>query len=158
MKRTHITNTPIKSIRTNRQPQTVDSKPRGFWYGVDGDWERWCRAEEFGLSGEMLEYELILGSERMLTLSNVLDIDIFHEQYKAQLPGMSYFYNIDWSRVTAEYDGIKIAPYQWERRLHGEAHSWYYVWDCASGCIWRPKGVKLRLLKNRVVAGEPELH
>jgi len=35
--------------------------------------------------------------------------------------------------VSKEYDGIEIAPYQWDARL---SLIWYYGWDVASGCIW----------------------
>lgn len=148
--RTHINkDTKPITLRVCREEQKVDFKPFGFWYGVNGDWERWCRAEQWGLHGTMYEHELTLGQENLLILSSVADIDCFHNEFKASLfPGLKYFQYIDWRRVVQKWDGIEIAPYQWDRRHAGEAHSWYYPWDCASGCIWRPKGARLTLLRE----------
>ncbi len=44
-------------------------------------------------------------------------------------------YQLEWDKVKDKYQGIIIAPYQWECRLALET-CWYYGWDCASGCIW----------------------
>lgn len=145
--RTHITTKKLRAIRQETRPQKIDFKPNGFWYGVDGDWERWCKSEDWGLSKdkENLEYEVTLGDENLLILSSVAEIDAFHEKHKAELcPSVSDY--IDWKAVVEQYDGIEIAPYQWDRRHSGAAHRWYYVWDCASGCIWRPKGVTVKLV------------
>jgi hypothetical protein len=49
-------------------------------------------------------------------------------------------YEIDWYRVAEQYDGIIITPYIYERRLT-EYTTWYYSWDCASGCIWNGKAI-----------------
>ena len=149
MKRTHITIKPIKKVRRETRPQEVDHKPKGFWYGIDGDWERWCKGEDWGLSKdeENLEYELTLGRENLLILTTVAEIDAFHEKYKAELCRGAEDY-IDWRLVTEKYDGIEIAPYQWGRRFEGDAHRWYYGWDCASGCIWRPKGLTVKLVNT----------
>lgn len=149
--RTHISKSPIlRRIRATRG-QKVDHKPLGFWYGVDGDWERWCRAEQWGLHGEMFEHELTLGKERLLILSSVSAIDSFHEEFKGK-PHLNcqWLEYIDWARVAEQWDGVEIAPYQWDRRLSGEAHNWYYSWDCASGCIWRPKGITMKLARTVV--------
>jgi hypothetical protein len=129
------------------KPQTVDFKPQGFWYSVDEDWERWCRSEQPDwLEGHHTHY-VFLGKERLVYIKDVLELDAFHKRYKAN-PfihiGLSTEY-IDWRLVAAEYDGIEIAPYLWERRLMGPPHSWYYSWDCASGCVWRPRGIQVKL-------------
>jgi hypothetical protein len=149
--RTHISKRQkIGRILPPKESQKIDHKPMGFWWGVDGDWERWCRAEEWGLHGEMFEHELILGDEKLLLLKTVADIDCFHVNYGARiLPGLHLGY-INWAKVAQNFDGIEIAPYQWDRRSTGIAHSWYYSWDCACGCLWRPRGAKLRLLKTVV--------
>ena len=42
---------------------------------------------------------------------------------------------IRWQDVALDYQGILIAPYQWSLRLDKDFR-WYYMWDCASGCIW----------------------
>jgi hypothetical protein len=145
MKRTHITIKPMKKVRRETRPQEIDHKPKGFWYGIDGDWERWCKGEDWGLSKdkENLEYELVLADENILMLSSVVEIDKFHELYEGSLSGILAL--INWKAVAEKYDGIEIAPYQWNRRFEGTAHHWYYGWDCASGCIWRPKGCSVKL-------------
>lgn len=51
---------------------------------------------------------------------------------------------ISWKKVRKNYDGIIIAPYQWDCRNASET-TWYYPWDCASGCIWNLEKVSLRL-------------
>lgn len=145
IKRTHITPKVLKKIRPEMREQEIDSKPKGFWYGIDGDWERWCRAEEWGLADVSDEYELTLRDENLLQISSVEELDAFHKVYHAHIGGFIRNY-IDWEAVAEKYDGIEIAPYQWERRLDGPAHRWYYGWDCASGCIWRPKGVTIKLI------------
>lgn len=147
--RTHISKSRMIGPIQAAGEQKADFKPVGFWYGVDGDWERWCRGEQWGLHGEMFEHELALGKERLLVLSSASDIDSFHDEFKGELfPGCKYFEYVDWQRVAERWDGIEIAPYQWDRRLNGAAHTWYYAWDCASGCIWRPKGVTARLARS----------
>ena len=50
----------------------------------------------------------------------------------------------DWKLIAQEFDGIEIAPYQWEIRMDYNFF-WYYGWDCASGCLWRPKNLTLEL-------------
>ena len=57
--------------------------------------------------------------------------NIYDPIYINKLKGIYY---IDWSSTYKNYDGIVIAPYQWNCR-YGD-HIWYYTWDCASGCIW----------------------
>jgi hypothetical protein len=50
-------------------------------------------------------------------------------------------FEIEWRKVAERFDGIIIAPYIWQRRLDLES-SWYYSWDCASGCIWNASAVR----------------
>jgi hypothetical protein len=42
------------------------------------------------------------------------------------------------------WDGLEIAPYLHRMRL--SSFSWYYTWDCASGCIWNASRVSIKLL------------
>lgn len=136
-----------KEITVRPMEQTgIDFKPKGFWYSVDGDWERWCKED----SGWEFPYthDVKLGGERILRLESVTDIDMFHDAYKGKVSAAEWYREnyIDWVAVARAYDGIEIAPYQWARRLDGAAHKWYYGWDCASGCIWRPNGVICKLI------------
>lgn len=116
-------------------------KPDGLWVSVKGDddWLEWCRIEEFGDHGKMRDVEHTVAltcTANVLMLTNPFEIRDFTAEYA--LPSRNYDYmgdRIDWPRVTGEYDGIIIAPYQWSCR-NGEGTFWYYTWDCASGCIW----------------------
>jgi hypothetical protein len=106
-------------------------KPHGLWVSVDGedDWPSWCRAEQYAVDrlSHSTRLRLTPGAN-VLRLCTPRDLDTFASTYAAD--GYPF---LDWSAVTAEYGGVVIAPYQWSRRL---ALSWYYSWDCASGCIW----------------------
>jgi hypothetical protein len=95
-----------------------------------------------GYALDCFEYETVIvlsDSANILRLWCPADIDAFHEGYSVQ--DRYYRPKIDWARVAEEYQGIIIAPYCWQRRLDGPAHSWYYGWDCASGCIWDAEAI-----------------
>lgn len=155
--RTHISGSAAVEVREVKQEAHNHDgglwKPRGLWYEVDGDWRRWCKSEQPNwLVGKYL-HRLKLGGERLLMIRTVAELDAFHERYATcwiggqrpdrwEKPERDFLYP-DWREVAAEYDGIEIAPYQWPRRLR---LLWYYAWDCASGCIWRPRGARLALV------------
>jgi hypothetical protein len=65
---------------------------------------------------------------RVLHLSSSDELLAFHAEF-----GLDNW-KVSWIAVAEQWQGIIIAPYLWERRL-GDP-SWYYTWDCASGCIW----------------------
>jgi len=141
--RTRIDIAESVTVKESRQEYNL-WKPIGFWYSVGCDWERWCATEEPDWLKGRFAHEVILDSEKMLYLRTPEDIDLFDEKYKFKDDNIRGW-TLDWARVATEYDGIEIAPYQWERRL--ERHcTWYYSWDCASGCIWRPRGVEVKLI------------
>jgi len=136
--RTHVSAKPIERLIAKPALRADHPmKPNGFWYEVDGDWQRWCAAEEgMGwLEGRKL-YELTMDpAVRLLEIRDVDDIDAFHAEYARPMYGSRYSMYAEWGRVAKQYDGIEIAPYLWERRLATE-FMWYYGWDCASGVIW----------------------
>lgn len=145
IKRTHITSEREVIIRQSYNAD-VTHKPKGFWYSVNGDWERWCRSEEPGwLKG--YQHEVTLGNENLLVIRTQKQLDRFHDEYSANTPPLKKKPYIDWFKVARAYDGIEISQYFWDRRLDLNM-LWYYTWDCASGCIWRPKGVKVKLIKK----------
>jgi hypothetical protein len=136
-------------LHAEKQLPEPAMKPRGFWYEVDGDWRRWLDSEfypeEWGYTDL---FRLELGKDRILYIRSVAELDDFDETYHAMKHYPESYgqpfdmcMGIRWREVAQAYDGIEIAPYQWTRRLNG--HIWYYGWDCASGCIWRPKGARL---------------
>lgn len=121
-------------------------KPNGLWVSVLGedDWKQWCIAEGFCLESLQYIHKVALTDQAHIAyISTPEQLDTFHEKYCAPSDfdlkyeygeDRSAYWGIDWGRVAADYDGIIIAPYLWQRRLMGP--SWYYGWDCASGCIW----------------------
>lgn len=129
-----------EDLTGKRQKPQPDYKPKGLWISDDGAWKEWCQDESFNLECLAFEADIILKPDaKILTLSSVIDLDAFHDKYKApilDIPGMKKIFGIKWNEVAKDYQGIVIAPYIWERRLEGEAHTWYYGWDVASGCIW----------------------
>lgn len=140
-----------------------NGKPRGIWLSVKGqyDWPEWCNDNEFYLEEIATEHRVTLWpTANILRISNHVELDDFHEKYRipnpvydrlekddedhqADYPWRPYkrrYDNIDWGAVAAEYDGIIITPYLWNRRLEGPM--WYYGWDAASGCIWNLQAVR----------------
>lgn len=132
-------------IEMKAQPLQPHAKPAGLWVSVEGedDWLSWCRAERFAPDrfGHATLVELEEGPN-VLRLATAGAIDDFTEEFGRdfRIGPVFTWKAIDWPAVSARYDGIVIAPYQWSRRLH-ERTSWYYTWDCASGCIWRARAV-----------------
>jgi hypothetical protein len=114
-------------------------KPAGFWYEVDGDWRRWCYDEGAFLDSLRHFHAVELNDCQVLLVNTLAKLDAFHARYGQDF-GTGRFpdIRINWDAVTAEYDGLEIAPYQWQRRLERD-WMWYYGWDCAAGVIWRPR-------------------
>lgn len=122
--------------RTYEQPQS-NFKPNGLWLSVEGNddgWKQWCEGEDFNVDGLVHQTELILKDDaNVLVIDTVDALDEFTRTYRWKKNEL--LAAIDWTRVSAMYDGIIIAPYLWSRR-HTRETFWYYPWDCASACIW----------------------
>lgn len=131
-------------------------KPCGFWITDDSEdcWRSWCVGNRFGLESLTHKHQVALDESRILILRSPYELDAFTEQYKVfhwwGPEGEPRKYRdlcIDWQRVAQEHDGLIITPYQWQRRL-GHYYSWYYGWDCASGCIWKASTIRdIRLIE-----------
>lgn len=137
----HFSRTPgldFRSDVTYERPRPRLDKPAGFWVSVEGNgdgWSDWCRSEQFGVDSLANEHVVTLKPDaRILRIESAAGIDAFTDQYGIAAD-RGHVYGIDWAAVAAEYQGIIITPYQWSRRLR-PGSSWYYGWDCASGCIW----------------------
>ena len=142
--------------------QKVGRKPLGLWYACGGEWIEWMEAKmPQSLEDGQYLYEVQptyseggLAAGRsgryvggVLRLSTEKEVVEFSRTYS----------NVDfgdgdkvyWREVAAIWDGIEICPYQDDLRL--SMHDWYYTWDVASGCVWRPYGgiERLTLLKSR---------
>lgn len=145
--RTHLSTSPEPIVlRPGGGASDGFMKPPGFWYEVDGDWQRWCRDEQWGVDTYRHIHAVELGDTNMLMIDTLERLDGFHARFGHCDPlgvRSELFDYIDWAAVATEWDGVEIAPYQWDRRL---TLRWYYGWDCAAGVIWRPKGVTVTYL------------
>ena len=137
---------PVESIQSVNQTGRRYDKPDGFWVSVDGeqDWLEWNRSEEFyDLDRAYDRYRVELAPDaHILHLSEPEHLVEFVEEYGMESRAGSFLsrdHRMDWDRLAYEYQGIIIAPYQWEHRLN---LSFYYGWDCASGAIWDASAIK----------------
>jgi hypothetical protein len=166
--RTHLSAKEIKTLRPAKLKPDGEPhlKPPGFWYEVNDSWFEWCKVEMphwVGLADPStkgkklprdrqpytLRYWVSVQEANLLYISDTTQFDEFVRIYgydrldSARFMGRPDY--IDWIEVAnAGYDGVEISPYLWERRLEGGL--WYYGWDVASGVVWNPKNIKIKLL------------
>lgn len=142
MKRVHNTNAAEIDL-TRRYRQEKHFKPRGLWYGIDGDWIRWCKSD-MPKWIKPNNFSVDVRKANILVLRTDADMLRFTEQYGlAVVPGLtSMSLYINWPSLALSYDGVEIPKYLWRWRLDQRA-PWYYAWDCASGCAWNLDKVKV---------------
>ena len=135
-KRIHNCREPLQIDKSRQYEQTDYFKPKGLWYGFGDSWQKWCENEQPDWIHQHF-YELKPNGSNLLILKTERDMLRFNDEYggKPVLPGMRIFKQIEWSRVTQNYNGIEIPIYFWQFRLHPD-FLWFYGWDCASGAIW----------------------
>jgi hypothetical protein len=155
----HWSVNPLEKVENREQAPLVEPrfeyfrKPKGLWVSVgDGkdSWRAWCESEEFGLR-RLANCTQVIPAEdaKLLWITTLDEIDAFAEKYGVKA---EFAPSIDWLAVAYDYQGVLIAPYFYERRLE-PSYSWYYGWDCASGCIWDANAVaKLVPVKKKVAA------
>ena len=108
--------------------QPVRFKPKGLWYGIGSSWIDWVK-------GEMPEWEydnvfvLDIDESRMKIIRTPEELIEFDKKYTGDEKG----WDIDWSMVARDFDGIEIAPHNYIYRADVD---WYRTWDVSSGCIW----------------------
>ena len=114
-------------------------KPKGLWYGIDNEWLDWCNEMPGWIHQH--NYTLKLDMSKILLITNSVQLDRFTDEYKIYpLSVAKFLLFIDWKKIALKYSGIEINPYLWERRLDMNS-TWYYGWDCASGCVWNKEAV-----------------
>lgn len=137
----HYSDKPVTEVLSKKQESQPQMKPHGFWLSVNGerDWKEWCEAEEFNLSTLAIKCVVTLKPKaNVLHIKTMKELRDFDEAWGASLiPGrmMDVIY---WNQVVRKWDGIIIAPYQYEFRF---TKLWYYGWDCANGCIWNARAI-----------------
>ena len=123
--------------------QKVSGKPKGFWYGCDGEWERWAKRDLPGHLGEH-NYNVRVDLSKMIVIRDYQSLMSFEKKYGVnvldKVPGFEDMVDIyiDWPRVATEYSGIEIAPHISKAKMR----DWYSGWDVASGCIWEKSALK----------------
>ncbi len=120
------------------------SKPIGLWVSVehensDMNWKEWCEGESFQLENLKYAHEITLKKDATIFyIKTPEELFSFTREYpySTRTYDIEYdTYKLNWNKISEEYQGIIITPYLWECRLSIES-SWYYCWDCSSGCIW----------------------
>lgn len=141
----HYSAKPVVLDRAYRDESSGAYKPLGLWVSVPGadDWPAWCRAEDFCVEKLAVAHRVTLAADaNVLLLATAAELDAFAARF-GHVPewaqGLSFPHlEIDWAAVVRRWQGLVIAPYQWERRF---THHWYYGWDCASGVLWDLRAV-----------------
>jgi len=137
----------LKPLEYDQTEIKFQSKPNGLWFSIEGadGWKEWCKSEKYRLDTLRFSYEIVLKPEaKILILKTPEEIYSFTQKYPLKLRGYdadSDTHQLNWNEIKREYQGIIISPYQWECRLALES-SWYYGWDCSSGCIWDVECIK----------------
>lgn len=133
----HWSGRPLPEVLDNKEQKYGEryAKPRGFWLSdenSDMSWKKWCDSECFRENQFGFWTDFQVDMNDIIHLKNENDILLFTETYKM---GPDDTYGIDWHTIAQNHKGILITPYIWECRLNDNC-SWYYGWDCASGCFW----------------------
>lgn len=144
MRLVHYSDQPLGQIRKIEQGDDM-FKPRGLWVSDDDcktNWYSWCMAEDFRLDHLTHVHDITLAvNANILILKTISDIDSFTDEWRRDSKDDDFFrFEMPWARICAQYQGLIITPYLWQRRLTREV-GWYYSWDCASGCIWDPNAI-----------------
>ncbi len=124
-------------------PRDFGPKPKGLWLSDEDDygWREWCADNDFGDDRLKIAHEVTIATDaRVLTITSAHGLDAFTDLYGAPVDDRRFAYWIDWPAVAQVHQGILITPYIYARRMAPEA-TWYYPWDCASGCIWDPAAI-----------------
>jgi hypothetical protein len=106
-------------------------------------------SEGFRPEGLTLAYDVVLGNHHHgLLLNTPRAIDDFTARYSidsVRYVDIARGLFIDWARVASDYSVILCTPYIWERRWDP---FWYFLWDCASGCIFDPAAIESITLRQ----------
>ena len=132
----------------NLEPKQVNQengrpKPRGLWYGVGFGWLDFTISNFtsfYDKNKNVSVFEFDVNSVNLLRITNFDELTAFDKEY---CDSTERYRNPDWGRLAKEYDGIEISPYIYKGRFK---ILWYWGWDVTSGCIWNPKGLKIKKL------------
>ena len=117
LKLSNIINT-NKNVDSRFVHDTVYEKtyynPNGLWVSYGSKWIKWtveqtseyCYEDNFLYSSNI--YEIILDNKNILNINNLDELIRFHQKYAFY---KSEGYNIDWTKVKEDFDGLIICPY-----------------------------------------------
>ena len=132
-------------LDVNRKYYQDFFKPRGLWYEIDNGWKDWVHYESPDWENEyQVGQEVVFKpGARVLVLDSVDVVRKFIETYSTLHPKLRSD-EIDWVKVTQEWDAVEIPDYGslWDPFRYDS--SWFYAWDCSSGCVWNLDVVEVR--------------
>ena len=137
IKRIHNTNEETLSKSTNyHQNERHNSKPYGFWYGINDEWLEWCEGERPHWIKKYL-FELDINMSNIIVVSTPYELNKFCEEYEGPISKFG-FTNINWERVANDYSRIEFTNYHFLKYKSSCDISklWLYGWDISGGCIW----------------------
>lgn len=135
----------------------------GFWYAVHFAWliEATARGD-FGAVAGRFVHIVDLGQSRIMRIQTREELSSFERQYATVQRKTEIFRtrlewrlrrgavvlgrHVDWRAVAADWDGIEISPWRYDDIARTAAHAWLGNWDIDSGCVWRPRGVRVTVL------------
>ncbi|TXH44220.1 MAG: hypothetical protein E6Q97_33060 [Desulfurellales bacterium] len=139
---THWSSNPLPALE-NREQNSLNSseyqKPDGLWLSdesAEESWSWWCQVNNFRLHTFRIRTDFEVNMDNVLHIKNQAELLSFSHQYGRTTYGLWAQHAIVWEHVARDYKGILITPYLWECRDIGGSSTWYYSWDCASGCFW----------------------
>jgi hypothetical protein len=145
LKLVHYSKEPLTPLYYHEQkeqhPNGMYQKPQGLWISDDDDygWKEWCDDENYEIGISRCKYVtdiIIKSGANILFLGDIDKLIQFTKDYQITP------WSINWIKVAKKYQGIIVTPYLYELRLDART-SWYYTWDCSSGCIWDTSSIEL---------------
>lgn len=141
-------------------------KPPGFWISIDGDWERWCTAEGWGMDDKSIICKVkIKAGLNLLKISSVLEannlikflvpdmpiydfdgftvdrcdlLNITHYMVECSKNGTRLTARMLWKNVLDNYDGV-----YYENSMSLHMHSMFNAWDASSIVIFDSRNVEI---------------
>ncbi len=142
-------------------------KPPGFWISIDGDWERWCKCEEWGMNDKSIICDVKIKSGlKFIRISSIMEanqlirflapdipvyefgsgftvnqcdlLNVTHYMLECSKKGIHLTAKMLWKNVMDNYDGVY---YENSGSLH--MHSMFNAWDASSLVIFDPRNAEL---------------
>lgn len=147
----------------------INIKPDGFWYNIKDSYFK-NPTTNFGdyfyeivLKSKSLSNILNEDKNKILSINNIVDIDIFNKKYNKRTKGeYGIFTYIDWGLVSNNYGGFEIKNYEKilkvlrKEKTNFNKYSWLYTFDFSSGCVWNLNIIKEKNFIKKLTEEEME--